>query len=182
MTHETHPSGADVPFAETAHLHRFVLDLRARRVVESAPLAGLPSDFPVVHPAAVGAPCRFAFAAGVATDGAHPITLFDALLKHDLSSGDVIRRPLPPGVLCGDVAFAPRVAPGGAAAAAAHALADDDDGHILLMTHVLAEDRAELLVLDARDILAPPVATVHIPVRVPFGFHCEWVPGPPEGW
>jgi carotenoid cleavage dioxygenase-like enzyme len=172
VTHETVPGGA--PFVEEAFLHRFVLDTASGRVVESAPLSAVASDFPVVHPAAVGRPTRFAFAAGVASGGHDPITLFDSLVKHDLASGDVVRRQLPPGVLCGDVAFAPRV-PGSAAAG-------DDDGHILLLTHVLAEERAELLVLDARDILAPPLATVHVPVRVPFGFHVDWVPGPIAGW
>jgi carotenoid cleavage dioxygenase len=188
VTHEVHPDGA--PFVEEAFLHRFVLDVRARRVVESAPLSAVPSDFPVVHPARVGRPTRFAFAAGVHAGGRDPITLFDSLVKHDLSSGDIVRRPLPPGVLCGDVSFAPRVPPrpgsdasgsdgNGAGAAAGD---DDDDGHVLLLTHVLAEERAELLVLDAKDILAPPVAVVHVPVRVPFGFHCEWVPGALPHW
>ena len=166
----THEDGAP-PFVEEAFLHRFVVDVATRRVVESAPLAALPSDFPALHPAFLGAPARTAVAAGVrAGGGADPITLFDALIKHDLASGDFTRRPLRPGVLCGDVAFAPDGGPA------------DDDGHILLLTHVVEEDRAELLVLDARDITAPPVATVHIPVRVPFGFHVEWVPGPLPNW
>jgi carotenoid cleavage dioxygenase-like enzyme len=173
VTHEVTPDGA--PFVEEAYMHRFVLDVRSRRVVESAPLSAVASDFPVVHPSRVGRPTRFAFAAGVHGGGRDPITLFDSLVKHDLASGDVVRRPLPPGVLCGDVSFAPRV-PGG------DGDGDGDDGHILLLTHVLAEDRAEMLVLDAKDILAPPVATVHIPVRVPFGFHCEWVPGALPHW
>ena len=32
------------------------------------------------------------------------------------------------------------------------------------------------MLLDAQDFTAPPVATVHLPVRVPFGFHGNWVP------
>jgi carotenoid cleavage dioxygenase-like enzyme len=170
VTHEVQPDGA--PFVEEAFLHRFVLDVPSRRVVESAPLSAVPSDFPCVHPSFVGRPTRAAFAAGPAPGGRDAIPLFDSLVRHDLASGDVTRRPLSPGVLCGDVVFAP-----GESLPPA-----DDDGHVLLLTHHVAEERAELLVLDGRDILAPPVAVVHIPVRVPFGFHAEFVPGPIPGW
>jgi carotenoid cleavage dioxygenase len=37
-------------------------------------------------------------------------------------------------------------------------------------------DRSDFVVLDAHDFTAAPVATVHLPVRVPFGFHGNWVP------
>ncbi|WP_434088793.1 carotenoid oxygenase family protein [Amycolatopsis mediterranei] len=30
--------------------------------------------------------------------------------------------------------------------------------------------------LDAGDLAAPPVATVHLPQRVPAGFHGNWLP------
>ena len=35
---------------------------------------------------------------------------------------------------------------------------------------------AELVVLDGEDLSAPPVARVHLPARVPDGFHGAWVP------
>ena len=172
VTHEEGPFAQ--PFVEEAHLHRFVLDTRTRSVVESATLCSLPCDFPCVSPQRIGRPTRFCYSAGERFGPGEGITTFDALLKHDLDTGDMVRRPLPPGTLCGDVSFVPRPESldGG----------EGDDGYILLLTHVLEEDRAEMLVLDARDILAPPVAVVHIPVRIPFGFHCEWVPGPIDGW
>jgi len=98
----------------------------------------------------------------------------------------VTRRALRPGVFCGDVAFAP-ARPGAPLPRSYDQDQDDatdasDDGHVLLLTHDVAAGTAELLVLDARDICADPVAVVHVPLRVPFGFHCEWVPGPLPGW
>jgi carotenoid cleavage dioxygenase-like enzyme len=55
----------------------------------------------------------------------------------------------------------------------------DAEGEGWLLTY--AWDRArgasDLLVLDALDLAAGPVARVHLPVRVPYGFHGTWVPG-----
>ena len=33
-----------------------------------------------------------------------------------------------------------------------------------------------LVINDARDLGAPPVATIEMPRRVPFGFHGNWMP------
>jgi carotenoid cleavage dioxygenase-like enzyme len=40
--------------------------------------------------------------------------------------------------------------------------------------HDPADEGADVLVLDASDISEGPVATVHLPRRVPFGFHANW--------
>ncbi|MBP8537230.1 carotenoid oxygenase family protein [Streptomyces sp. MK37H] len=37
-----------------------------------------------------------------------------------------------------------------------------------------------LIVLDARDITAAPVATVDLPHRVPAGIHGSWIPDLPD--
>jgi len=39
-----------------------------------------------------------------------------------------------------------------------------------------ATDTSDVVILDARAIDAAPVATVHLPRRVPAGFHGAWVP------
>jgi 8'-apo-carotenoid 13,14-cleaving dioxygenase len=35
---------------------------------------------------------------------------------------------------------------------------------------------ADVVILHAQDLAAGPVATIHIPHRVPIGFHGNWVP------
>jgi carotenoid cleavage dioxygenase-like enzyme len=41
-------------------------------------------------------------------------------------------------------------------------------------------DRSDVVTLDVRDFGGDPVATIRMPVRVPYGFHGGWVPdGPP---
>ena len=42
--------------------------------------------------------------------------------------------------------------------------------------HDFAADRSDLVILDAQDFAGEPVATVHLPQRVPFGFHGNWIP------
>ena len=38
-----------------------------------------------------------------------------------------------------------------------------------------ATGRSDFVVLDASNVAAPPVAVVHLPVRVPLGFHGNWI-------
>ena len=52
----------------------------------------------------------------------------------------------------------------------------EDDGYVILFVWDEAAQRSECLILDARDIEAPPVATLAIPYRVPFGFLAGWAP------
>lgn len=51
----------------------------------------------------------------------------------------------------------------------------EDDGWIMTVVYDAAEDRSDVVILDARDVAADPVATIPLPARVPFGFHGNWV-------
>ncbi len=55
--------------------------------------------------------------------------------------------------------------------------APEGDGWILAVAYRAAEDRSELLVFEAQDIAAGPVAVAKVPRRVPYGFHGNWVDG-----
>lgn len=52
---------------------------------------------------------------------------------------------------------------------------DEDDGWLLNLVYDQATAQSSLVVFDARDLSAEPVATVHLPRRVPFGFHGNWM-------
>ena len=68
---------------------------------------------------------------------------FDRVLKHDLRTGEVHEFALGEGRACGDIVFVPN----NEEKSKSEGADDEDDGHLLVLTHVLAEDRAELLVL-----------------------------------
>ncbi|HMU79531.1 MAG TPA: carotenoid oxygenase family protein, partial [Microthrixaceae bacterium] len=54
--------------------------------------------------------------------------------------------------------------------------ADEDDGWVLCLTYGADTDTSRLEIRHAQALTDGPVATVHLPVRVPFGFHGNWIP------
>ena len=54
--------------------------------------------------------------------------------------------------------------------------AAEDDGWVMSFVYDRTTDRSDLVILDAQDFAGEPVARVHLPQRVPFGFHGNWVP------
>ncbi|MDQ3037763.1 MAG: carotenoid oxygenase family protein [Myxococcota bacterium] len=52
----------------------------------------------------------------------------------------------------------------------------EDEGYVLSMVFDASVARSQVVVLDAQRLSAGPIARVHIPRRVPFGFHGDWVP------
>ena len=65
--------------------------------------------------------------------------------------------------------------PGGRGEAASGPAAEDD-GYALAYVHNPERDASDLVILAAQDFTGKPVARVHLPARVPLGFHGSWVP------
>jgi carotenoid cleavage dioxygenase len=49
---------------------------------------------------------------------------------------------------------------------------DEDDRYVI----DAKRNASDVVVLSARDFSGPPLAVVELPVRVPFGFHGDWIP------
>src|SRR5690606_19675268 len=88
---------------------------------------------------------------------------FDTIAKYDETDGSRTHWTMGPTGHVGDSAFAPD--PDCTA---------EDDGCLLNNVYDEATDTSDLQVLGARDVAAGPIATVHLPRRVPFGFHANW--------
>ena len=141
-------------------LDRWTIDLDAGKVIEER-LDDRPQEFPRVDDRVVGRPHRFGYAAHFGLDE-HGIQ-FGGLLKHDLGTGAVETKTFGPGTHAGEGVFVP-ASPG----------AGEDEGWVLSIVYDDARNASDLVILDAREF--DEVARVHLPQRVPFGFHGSWVP------
>ncbi|WP_308114758.1 carotenoid oxygenase family protein [Streptomyces sp. ISL-12] len=52
----------------------------------------------------------------------------------------------------------------------------EDEGYLLTVVSDLNADASRMLVLDASDLTVSPVATIHLPRRVPAVIHGSWIP------
>jgi carotenoid cleavage dioxygenase len=143
-------------------LDRWTIDLDAGKVIEER-LDDRPQEFPRVDDRVVGRRHRYGYAThfGVNDEGIH----FGGLVKHDLRTGASEARGFGPGAHAGEGVFVQAADDAG-----------EDEGWVLSVVYDEARDASDLVVLDATDFSGSPVATVHLPQRVPFGFHGSWVP------
>ena len=115
-------------------------------------------EFPRCHPDRSGLSYRYGYT--VATD----TQSFSSILKHDLKTGTASQFDLGSGRHGGEPVFVPKE---GATA--------EDEGYLMTYLYDEASRTSEFIILDAQDASAPAIARVHLPVRVPFGFHGNWV-------
>ncbi len=152
----------DGPDGETfprSTLHRWTVDLEAGTVSEGA-LDDRHIEFPRVDERRTGLPHRY----GYALEGDLLGGRATALVRYDLATCATERHDFGPGRVPSEAVFVP--AEGDA----------EEAGWLLTYLHDAATDRSELVILDAADLAPPPVASIELPQRVPFGFHGSWVP------
>lgn len=53
--------------------------------------------------------------------------------------------------------------------------ASEDDGYLLSYIYDAQEDASHLAILDAANLSDEPIAKIHLPARVPAGFHGSWI-------
>jgi carotenoid cleavage dioxygenase len=140
-----------------ALLHRWVIDRKAGKVREQ-PLDDRPADFPRVADECVGLKHRYGYMTGLGDMdefGSH-------LIKYDLTSGRSEEWQCGRGNGAGEPVFA-------------RACRGEDEGYVLTFLYDAARDASDLVVLDAQRFSKGPIARVHLPRRVPYGFHGSWI-------
>jgi len=136
-------------------LERWTVDPSSGKVLTDV-VDDRPQEFPQVDPRVVGRRHRFGYVAGAIED--------TKVLKHDLVRGTTEVHDLGAGRHPGEFSFVPDGDRAG-----------EDEGWLVGFVYDDATDRSDLVLLDASDMAAAPVATIHLPRRVPFGFHGSWV-------
>ena len=151
------PIASDLPT-----LARWTIDPVAGRVAERR-LDDVPVEFPRVDDAVAGLPHRFGYCVRLGDQIEEPSPL--GLVQYDLGRDESTR--FDPGQyrFPGEPVFV-RAADGRA----------ENEGWVLSVVYDATTDASDLVILDATSFAGPPVATVHLPARVPFGFHGSWLP------
>ena len=142
-------------------LERWTLDL-VTATLTTETLDDRPQEFPRIDERRTGRPHRYGYGAAFGAGVEH-----GPAIKHDLAAGTSEVHEYGPGRVTLEPLFVPR---------SLDATADEDDGWVMSYVYDATTDRTDVVVLDARDFTGDPVATVHLPVRVPFGFHGSWIP------
>ncbi len=99
---------------------------------------------------------------------------FGAAMKHDLRRGKTEVHDYGRGRMTSEPVFVRK--PGAA---------DEDDGWVISCVYDSDRHRSDVVILEAQDFGGEPIATIPLPVRVPFTFHGGWAPDqtapPPVG-
>ena len=143
-------------------LERWTIDPSSGKVRQEV-VDDAPQEFCRVNDSRLGSPHRYGYTIGVGLDMPYDET---RVYKHDLRTGAREVHDFGPGRHPGEFLFVADPERSG----------QEDGGWLLGLVHDDARDRTDLVVLDAQDVPGRPVATVHVPRRIPYGFHGTWWP------
>ncbi len=147
------------PFGDSApRLDRWTIIPHNRKVTEEI-VDARGQEFPRIHPSLNGKPYRYGYTVAYEDYG------FPAIYKQDMQTGTATEYSFGAGMQGAEPVFVPKE---GATA--------EDAGYLLTYVFDEAAKTSSLLVLDAQDLSRGAVASVPLPVRVPYGFHGNWVP------
>jgi carotenoid cleavage dioxygenase len=144
-------------------MHRWRFNLKTGTFKEEQ-LDDIGTDFPRVDDKLVGYGFRYSYNArfNKVPEGEQPS--FEGINKYDLQTGRMEAHIFGKKRYGGEPVFVAR--PGGSA---------EDDGWLITYVYDEIEGTSEMIVIDAKNVTAAPVARVMIPTRVPYGFHGAWI-------
>ena len=157
--------GADSgDYSEVGRLHRWTIDLR-RGSVSEQPIDDRPADFGRVNDNLIGKESRFGYLMALEGEGNSEEPVYGPLLyQYDLHTGKCAEHDLGEGTRGAEPVFVP----------ATDAKAEDE-GWVLSLVHSETTGKSRLIIVDAQEFASPPVATIELPFRVPYGAHGNWV-------
>lgn len=168
-------SGSSNDYGNVSRLWRWQIDLNKGTVSEEQ-VDDRPADFGRVNDRLVGQDSRYGYLMALGGEGNSEEPIYgDTLYKYDLHNGSCEEHFLGDNVRGAEPVFASRAASRATSGVAADG-AGEDEGWILNLNHDESSGISKLIILDAQNFTAPPVATIHLPERVPYGAHGNWLP------
>lgn len=139
---------------------RYVIDPKHGTVARTV-LDTRGEEFPRIDPRLVGRKHRYGYA--VQTEWNTTLS-FKNLLKHDFDRNTTEVHEVGQGRMPSEGVFVPTGR-------------GEDEGYVLAPVYDSKTHKTDVLILDAQKFSAPPVAVIELPVRIPFGFHGDFVQG-----
>ena len=142
-------------------LHEWKLNLKTKAKSERQ-LDDLGVDFPTVPNSRVGLKHRYGYMAEFDAGGAPTVLGFH---KYDMETDSKTSHMFKNGRTGSEHTFI-----------AAQNATSEDDGYLMSYVHDPADDKSELVIFTASQLNQEPIARIHLPARVPAGFHGSWIP------
>jgi len=154
--------GTEQPGASTVTFERWICDPQTKRV-ERKLIDAVPQEFPRFDERLTGKPYRYAYTVTL-DEGRSPPGALAGVISHDLLTGTSKAHDFGIGRIPGEFVFIPRSADSA-----------ENDGWLIGYVLDVNRNQTDMVLLDARDVGAAPVAIVPLPQWVPLGFHGNWI-------
>ncbi len=156
--------GQEEPPPAPGLLSRWTLDL-ASRICKEERLDDAQCEFPRLDERRAGLSYRHGFAPGTLPRGDATLP-FNSILHYDLATGTRRVHAIAGASTASEAVFVPR-APSAA----------EGEGFLVVPVYRWAEDRSDVLILDAQNLEREPLASIRLPHRLPLGFHGNFAQG-----
>jgi len=148
---------------EPSYLYRWTFDMKTGAVTETQ-MDDWAHAFPRVDDRVVGLKHRYGWVAGPRAGATGAMSDPGVVARYDMSDGSKVVHDFGMHSHPGEFVFVQDSADSG-----------ECDGYAMGFVYDDSTDSTDLVILDASDPSKAPVARVHLPRRVPFGFHGSWI-------
>lgn len=165
VAHETmFASSKRGPDSEKSRMERWTIDPAAGTIVRTV-IHDHAQEFPRYDERLTTRPYRYIYSVAIPDGVSSEWALADTrLFRHDLEQGTTAIHDFGSGRHPGEFVFVPRSEAGA-----------EDDGWLIGLVVDMNDETTDLVILNADDFTGSPQAVVHLPHRVPPGFHGNWV-------
>jgi carotenoid cleavage dioxygenase len=143
-------------------LERWRLGSQGGRV-ERKVLSECKQEFPRIDERRATQSHRYVYTIGIDVEHIGPQPLY----RYDVEAARVLRHSFGPHHVPSEAVFVPHASAGA-----------EDHGWLLAYVYDMQTDRSAVVILNAQDLGGEPQAVIELPVRVPLGFHGNWIPDP----